>query len=257
MTDVESVVLEEARAGSVSDGSEDPKDHIPLQPSKALMPTVRVRTDVLDALIDTVGELFIARERLRIELGPKVSQEVRSGLDALGNRIREIHDQVMAVRMMPLRTLTDKYPRLIRDLSRSLGKDVVLEIHGGRLSSTEPFSTISIRRLFILCAMQWITVLRRRTHVWQRAKCSVKHSHHRHQRSRCRARFHRGRRTRTGSRGIAATRGRNGGTDRNRCCPFVNPRMPGADLSTGIFYQGSSERRFRAGCWNGCSLGCH
>jgi len=93
--------------------------------------TVRVRTEVLDGLINSVGELFIARERLQILLADIARPDVRAALDGLSGRIREIHDQVMAVRMMPMRTLTDRYPRLVRDLGRTLKKDIDFEVVGG------------------------------------------------------------------------------------------------------------------------------
>jgi two-component system chemotaxis sensor kinase CheA len=95
--------------------------------------TVRVRTEVLDSLINSVGELFIARERLQSLLTDEERPEVRAALDGLSARIREIHDQVMTVRMMPLRTLTDRYPRLVRDLGGTLGKEVELEAKGSDL----------------------------------------------------------------------------------------------------------------------------
>jgi two-component system, chemotaxis family, sensor kinase CheA len=95
--------------------------------------TVRVRTEVLDDLIDSVGELFIARGRLQTMLANEVRPDLRAALDGLSARIRQIHDQVLAVRMMPMRTLTDRYPRLVRDLSRSLGKDAELEVQGGEI----------------------------------------------------------------------------------------------------------------------------
>lgn len=92
--------------------------------------TVRVRTEVLDGLIDSVGELFISRERLLTRLGNRLDGESRAALDSLGRRIREVHDQVMRVRMTPMRTLTDRYPRLVRDLARKLHKEVELEVVG-------------------------------------------------------------------------------------------------------------------------------
>lgn len=92
--------------------------------------TIRVRTDILDGLLDTVGELFISRERLRVLLGDHDSPEVRAALDGLETRIRDIHSQVLAVRMTPLRTLTERYPRLVRDLARSLSKQVEFHVEG-------------------------------------------------------------------------------------------------------------------------------
>ena len=110
-----------------------PDDALPLAAESSASQgtsTVRVRTDLLDDIMDSVGELFIARERLRVLLN-EAPQDVRTEIDGLGRRIRQIHDQVIAARMIPLRTLTDRYPRLVRDLCRSLGKDAELEIAGG------------------------------------------------------------------------------------------------------------------------------
>ncbi|MBN1961318.1 MAG: chemotaxis protein CheA [Deltaproteobacteria bacterium] len=95
--------------------------------------TVRVRTEILDNFINSVGELFIARERIVSLLDDIERPELRAALDVLTARIREIHDQVMAVRMMPLRTLTERLPRIVRDLCRSLSKEVELEIIGSEI----------------------------------------------------------------------------------------------------------------------------
>jgi two-component system, chemotaxis family, sensor kinase CheA len=95
--------------------------------------TVRVRTDILDNLIDNVGELFILRQRLESLLATEQPAELRAALDQLSVRIREMRDQVMTVRMTPMRTLTDRYPRLVRDLARSLGKDVELVVEGDQI----------------------------------------------------------------------------------------------------------------------------
>ena len=87
------------------------------QPAKGTT-SVRVRTDILDTLIDDVGELFILRERLESLLAESPKPELRAVLDELSKAIREVHDQVMTVRMTPVRNLTDRYPRLVRDLGR-------------------------------------------------------------------------------------------------------------------------------------------
>ena len=88
------------------------------------VPTVRVRTDVLDNLIDAVGELIIKRGQLRTALKNVMTPEVRAALDELDGRVRDVQARALAVRMTPLRTLTDRYPRGVRDTARSLGKEV-------------------------------------------------------------------------------------------------------------------------------------
>lgn len=127
--DIESVTFEEGgrRAVAVFDEAK-PVAETPER--LASLATVRVRTDLLDDIMDSIGELFIVRERLRMLLGLDARSPVLSAMDDLGTRIHHLHDQVIAARMMPMRTLTDRYPRLVRDLCRSLGKEVELEIRG-------------------------------------------------------------------------------------------------------------------------------
>lgn len=95
--------------------------------------TLRVRTEILDTLIDNVGELFILRARLESLISGEAQVELRSALDSLSRQIREVHSQVMTVRMTPMHTLTDRYPRLVRDLARELGKEIELEIKGAEI----------------------------------------------------------------------------------------------------------------------------
>ena len=109
-------------------GAPPEKGQVP-EPSKMPM-SVRVRVPLLDGLADTVGDLFIARERLRLQLGERLSPDARAALDALGARIHDLHRQVMQMRMMPLSIVTERYPRLVRDLAQELGKKVTLELEG-------------------------------------------------------------------------------------------------------------------------------
>lgn len=130
--DIDNVTFEEVGSGATlaaAAGLELGRADSGVEFSKS-MATVRVRTDLLDDIMDSVGELFIVRERLRLLLVEDGRQPVKSAVDGLGRRIRQIHDQVIAARMMPVRTLTDRYPRLVRDLCRTLGKDIDLEVRG-------------------------------------------------------------------------------------------------------------------------------
>ena len=128
--DVDSILFESAEQAPPADaGSAVARVDSGAERDKA-QATLRVRADLLDDILDSVGELFIVRERLRVLLGPDAQAPVRGAMDGLAARIRQIHDQVIAARMTPLRTLTDRYPRLVRDLCRSLGKDVELEVRG-------------------------------------------------------------------------------------------------------------------------------
>ena len=109
----------------------------PAAPAEGEARTVRVRVELLDAFLDTVGELILATARLR-ELGRGVPEELRppleEGVDHLAGTVKSLHDQVMAVRMTPLALVVDRLPRVTRDLGRGLGKQVELVVRGADIA---------------------------------------------------------------------------------------------------------------------------
>ncbi|RMG19651.1 MAG: chemotaxis protein CheA [Deltaproteobacteria bacterium] len=105
-------------------------------PSRSSGRTVRIRTDLLDGFMDTVGELILASDRLRGLVGRGEGEErtpVDDALDRLESIVRGLHAQVMATRMTPLASLTDKIPRIAREVARTLGKEVQVTVEGGEI----------------------------------------------------------------------------------------------------------------------------
>jgi two-component system chemotaxis sensor kinase CheA len=98
--------------------------------------TVRVRTELLDYFLDTVGELILSTARLR-EVGKTLPENHRppldEGVDRLHAIVKDLHDKVMAVRMTPLALVTDRLPRAARDLARKMGKQIEVEVRGGNI----------------------------------------------------------------------------------------------------------------------------
>jgi two-component system chemotaxis sensor kinase CheA len=98
--------------------------------------TVRVRTEILDGFLDTVGELILATARIR-ELGralpPAARPPLDEGVDRLHAIVKDLHDKVMRVRMTPLSLVTEQLPRAARDVARRLGKQVEVEIRGAEI----------------------------------------------------------------------------------------------------------------------------
>ena len=95
--------------------------------------TIRVKTEILDRFVDSVGELILNKAELREiarELGSEALQEVVSRLET---SLEELKRQAMGVRLTPLERVFARLPRLVRDLALSRGKQVVLEIRGGTL----------------------------------------------------------------------------------------------------------------------------
>jgi two-component system chemotaxis sensor kinase CheA len=95
--------------------------------------SVRVDTRKLDELWQLVGELVHCRARYSLLAGGLPSEE-RLELERLTDSLDRITSQmqqaVMQTRMVPISVLFNKFPRLVRDLSRKLGKNVELELLG-------------------------------------------------------------------------------------------------------------------------------
>lgn len=100
--------------------------------------TVRVDVDLLDNLMNLVGELVIDRTRLsqvltRLETGQnddEVTQMMSSALGHISRVTGALQDEIQRARMLPVDNLFRKFPRMVRDLAHSLGKELELVIRG-------------------------------------------------------------------------------------------------------------------------------
>lgn len=92
--------------------------------------TVRVEASRLDTLLHMIGELVVRRssvEQLAAETG---NTELQAAVNELTRASQAVQDMVMRVRMVPIDTAFARLPRLVRDLSHQLGKDVDLQLEG-------------------------------------------------------------------------------------------------------------------------------
>ena len=105
---------------------EDPRR----KPVKSSASTVRVDTDLLDRFINLTGELITNRYMLQSAAAERNWREMNEGLGLLARLVKNLHHQVLQVRMMPLDSVTGRLPRAVRDLCRSSGKEVQFEIDG-------------------------------------------------------------------------------------------------------------------------------
>ncbi len=96
--------------------------------------TVRVDIEKLDALMNQVSELIIAKNSLvslSINSGSSVqNQAYQEQIEYLERITTSLHESVMKVRMVPIESVVNKFPRMIRDLSRSLNKKMELYMTG-------------------------------------------------------------------------------------------------------------------------------
>jgi two-component system chemotaxis sensor kinase CheA len=91
---------------------------------------VRVDVGLLDKLMNMVGELVLARNQI-LQFQQRVDDQMFTATTQRLNLITtELQSGVMKTRLQPIGNIWDKLPRLVRDLSRSLGKQIRLEMEG-------------------------------------------------------------------------------------------------------------------------------
>ena len=93
--------------------------------------TVRVDIKKLDDLMNLVSELVISRSQLEALVANINSKDLNEVVEQVGRLTIDLRDSVQKTRMVQIETVFSRFPRLIRDLAKELGKEIELEIHGG------------------------------------------------------------------------------------------------------------------------------
>lgn len=95
--------------------------------------SIRVDTDKIDKLINLVGELVITQSMLS-DIGTRFTMPklpiLQERIGQLERTTREIQERVMAIRMLPIGTVFNRFPRLVRDLAAKNGKQIQLIMSG-------------------------------------------------------------------------------------------------------------------------------
>ncbi|PNV82474.1 MAG: hybrid sensor histidine kinase/response regulator [Sulfurimonas sp.] len=121
-----------------SDSSDDAKAAAPAKKASTVEQTIRVDVKRLDHLMNLIGELVLAKNRL-IKINDDVEEryEGEGFLEELNQVVSivslvttDLQIAVMKTRMLPIGKVFNKFPRMIRDLSRELNKKIELEIFG-------------------------------------------------------------------------------------------------------------------------------
>lgn len=92
--------------------------------------TVRVDIDRLDNLMNLVSELIIIKTRLEDIEDSRVNPNMNEAVEYLERITTSLHDAVMKVRMVPIERVFNRFPRMVRDLSKELGKEIILDMTG-------------------------------------------------------------------------------------------------------------------------------
>ncbi|RYF75315.1 MAG: chemotaxis protein CheA [Comamonadaceae bacterium] len=95
--------------------------------------SIRVGVEKVDQIINLVGELVITQAMLAQCVdsdGPQRLEKLKFGLDQLDRNTRGLQEAAMAIRMMPISAVFNRFPRVVRDVASRLGKEVELKLIG-------------------------------------------------------------------------------------------------------------------------------
>jgi two-component system chemotaxis sensor kinase CheA len=92
--------------------------------------SVKVPADRLDALIDQVGELVIAGAATQLHARKAHNRELQEVASNLIRLVEDVRDTALRLRMTPIGEVFSRFPRVVRDVSKELGKDIELKISG-------------------------------------------------------------------------------------------------------------------------------
>ncbi|GLT23592.1 hypothetical protein GCM10007933_30590 [Zoogloea oryzae] len=95
--------------------------------------SIRVSVEKVDQMINLVGELVITQAMLTqaaSNVDPVIFERLINGLAQLERNTRDLQESVMSIRMMPISVVFSRFPRVVRDLSQKLGKQVELKTIG-------------------------------------------------------------------------------------------------------------------------------
>ncbi|MGD8672062.1 MAG: chemotaxis protein CheA [Thiogranum sp.] len=92
--------------------------------------TVRVDTKRLDDIMNMVGELVLTRNRLATLKESMANEDMSKAIANLDVVTADLQNAVMKTRMQPIKKVFGRFPRVVRDLARSLNKEIQLELQG-------------------------------------------------------------------------------------------------------------------------------
>ncbi len=92
--------------------------------------SVRVDTSRLDDIMNMVGELVLVRNRINTLEAAFENEEMAKAVNNLAVVTGDLQTAVMKTRMQPIKKVFGRFPRVVRDLARSLKKDINLELRG-------------------------------------------------------------------------------------------------------------------------------
>ncbi|MDD3761244.1 MAG: chemotaxis protein CheA [Acidithiobacillus sp.] len=100
------------------------------QQQRAQRQMLRIHAEELDQLVDLVGELVIASAANRLRAQEEERELRVEAAVQVARLVEEIRDRALHLRMIEVNEIFQRFPRVVRDTAKQLGKDIRLEIHG-------------------------------------------------------------------------------------------------------------------------------
>jgi two-component system chemotaxis sensor kinase CheA len=129
-----SVPLPSGKNDSGSDwsqsGTSSPAPAESIQAMESAEPTLRVKVSLLENLMNLAGELVLSRNQLREALNRHDMRAIRTSGQRMGQVTTELQETIMLTRLQPLERVFSKFPRMIRDLSKQMQKEIQLTMEG-------------------------------------------------------------------------------------------------------------------------------
>lgn len=130
LTDKEKKIASETKKNDADHGPDANADKNAGAVKRITNKTVRVDIDRLDILMNLVSELIIIKTRLDDVGASNQSSDYIQAVENLERITTGLHDAVMKVRMVPVEMVFSRFPRMVRDISKELKKDMVLHMSG-------------------------------------------------------------------------------------------------------------------------------
>ncbi|MGB0499234.1 MAG: chemotaxis protein CheA, partial [Rubricella sp.] len=105
----------------------------PAPPARSVQKSLRVELARIDRLVNLVGEVVITQAALGqdiLDLQSSAGLDQPRSMESLSRLTRDLQESVMAIRAQPVKAVFSRMPRVVRDLSEKLGKDVRLVLEG-------------------------------------------------------------------------------------------------------------------------------
>lgn len=130
--EVDNIPSGNAKPELVLTKGEEEKIEVNNQKQQVSTKSVRVNIDRLDTLMNLVSELIIVKTQLEGLDGQadQATTNYNDSIEYLERITTSLHDAVMKVRMVPIESVFNRFPRMIRDVARKIGKDIELVISG-------------------------------------------------------------------------------------------------------------------------------